>query len=358
MTPSSARPTSLLRRAAVGLATLGLSAGIALVGTDAATAAPRHHPRPGGRREHRAAGRLPARGHRHRRQARLLGLPRHRRHLRRRPDDGPRPVLSKGPGTPSLGLKVDGRRLWVAGGSGGDGRVVDTRTGRVLRALHLHHAARASSTTSSSPGGTRGSPTRCSPSSTASTGRHPGRSPVDRAADRGLDPDAGGQQRQRHRPDAGRQGAAGGQVRHRAAVPRGRRRGPGHPRRPRRGRADQRRRAAAQGPHPVRGPEPPEQGRRGRSWTSAAPRAAVRRTITSPAFDVPSTVARSGQYLYLPNARFGAAEPRRRSRTASTASAGVTAPGLRLDVALPRRPRTRGTGRARRMDGEHAGIPR
>ena len=30
----------------------------------------------------------------------------------------------------------------------------------------------------------------------------------------------------------------------------------------------------------------------------------VQRTITSPAFDVPSTVARSGRYLYLPNARF------------------------------------------------------
>jgi sugar lactone lactonase YvrE len=28
------------------------------------------------------------------------------------------------------------------------------------------------------------------------------------------------------------------------------------------------------------------------------------RTITSPAFDVPSTLARSGRYLYLPNARF------------------------------------------------------
>ncbi len=42
-------------------------------------------------------------------------------------------VISQGPGTPSLGMKVDRRnRLWVAGGTGGDGRVVDTRTGRVL----------------------------------------------------------------------------------------------------------------------------------------------------------------------------------------------------------------------------------
>ena len=43
-------------------------------------------------------------------------------------------VISQGPGTPSLGMKLDGRgRLFVAGGSGGDGRVVDTDTGRVLR---------------------------------------------------------------------------------------------------------------------------------------------------------------------------------------------------------------------------------
>jgi sugar lactone lactonase YvrE len=42
-------------------------------------------------------------------------------------------VLAKGPGTPSLGMKVDGRkRLWVAGGVGGDGRVYDTRTGALL----------------------------------------------------------------------------------------------------------------------------------------------------------------------------------------------------------------------------------
>ncbi|MDO9379165.1 MAG: superoxide dismutase [Nocardioidaceae bacterium] len=41
--------------------------------------------------------------------------------------------LAAGPGTPSLGLKVDGkRRLFVAGGTGGDPRVIDTRTGRTL----------------------------------------------------------------------------------------------------------------------------------------------------------------------------------------------------------------------------------
>jgi sugar lactone lactonase YvrE len=42
-------------------------------------------------------------------------------------------VLAKGPGTPSLGMKVDNkRRLWVAGGVGGDARVYDTRTGALL----------------------------------------------------------------------------------------------------------------------------------------------------------------------------------------------------------------------------------
>jgi sugar lactone lactonase YvrE len=42
-------------------------------------------------------------------------------------------LLSTGPGTPSLGLKIDrAGRLFVAGGTGGDGRVVDSHTGRVL----------------------------------------------------------------------------------------------------------------------------------------------------------------------------------------------------------------------------------
>ncbi|NUT36343.1 MAG: superoxide dismutase [Hamadaea sp.] len=42
-------------------------------------------------------------------------------------------VLFAGPGTPSLGLKVDGRgRLFVAGGTGGNARVVDTESGALL----------------------------------------------------------------------------------------------------------------------------------------------------------------------------------------------------------------------------------
>lgn len=42
-------------------------------------------------------------------------------------------VISQGPGTGSLGLKVDPKaRLYVAGAAGGNGRVIDTRTGKVL----------------------------------------------------------------------------------------------------------------------------------------------------------------------------------------------------------------------------------
>jgi sugar lactone lactonase YvrE len=42
-------------------------------------------------------------------------------------------VISQGPGTGSLGMKVDEKgRLFVAGAAGGNGRVIDTRTGKVL----------------------------------------------------------------------------------------------------------------------------------------------------------------------------------------------------------------------------------
>jgi sugar lactone lactonase YvrE len=42
-------------------------------------------------------------------------------------------VFSQGPGTPSVGLKLDFRaRLFAAGGSGGDGRVVNAITGEIV----------------------------------------------------------------------------------------------------------------------------------------------------------------------------------------------------------------------------------
>ncbi|WP_431956957.1 SMP-30/gluconolactonase/LRE family protein [Nocardia lijiangensis] len=47
-------------------------------------------------------------------------------------------ILSRGPGTPALGLQMDHRgRLFVAGGTGGDVRVVDAWTGAVLANYQL-----------------------------------------------------------------------------------------------------------------------------------------------------------------------------------------------------------------------------
>lgn len=47
-------------------------------------------------------------------------------------------VISQGPGTASLGLKLDDRgRLFVAGGAGGDVRVLDSRSGRLLASYPL-----------------------------------------------------------------------------------------------------------------------------------------------------------------------------------------------------------------------------
>jgi sugar lactone lactonase YvrE len=46
-------------------------------------------------------------------------------------------VISQGPGTPSTGLKVDHHRLFVSGGSGGDARVVDIDSGDVLKSYTL-----------------------------------------------------------------------------------------------------------------------------------------------------------------------------------------------------------------------------
>ncbi len=51
-------------------------------------------------------------------------------------------IISQGPGTPSLGLKLDALgRLYVCGGVGGDGRIVDTRTGTVLAHYQFTTAA-------------------------------------------------------------------------------------------------------------------------------------------------------------------------------------------------------------------------
>jgi sugar lactone lactonase YvrE len=47
-------------------------------------------------------------------------------------------VFSKGPGTSSVGLKIDDRRrLFVAGGGAGNGRVVDARTGAIVKSYQF-----------------------------------------------------------------------------------------------------------------------------------------------------------------------------------------------------------------------------
>jgi sugar lactone lactonase YvrE len=47
-------------------------------------------------------------------------------------------VFSKGPGTSSVGLKIDERqRLFVAGGGAGNGRVVDARTGDIVKSYQF-----------------------------------------------------------------------------------------------------------------------------------------------------------------------------------------------------------------------------
>ncbi|MFI0487186.1 SMP-30/gluconolactonase/LRE family protein [Actinomadura sp. 9N215] len=52
-------------------------------------------------------------------------------------DTGKGEVINKGPGTPSLGMKIRGEMLYVAGGSAGDARVVDTKSGNVLQSYKL-----------------------------------------------------------------------------------------------------------------------------------------------------------------------------------------------------------------------------
>ncbi|GAA1626058.1 SMP-30/gluconolactonase/LRE family protein [Actinoplanes couchii] len=49
-------------------------------------------------------------------------------------------ILTEGPSTASLGLKIHGGRLFVAGGAGGDARVIDLRTGAVVKSYQLRPA--------------------------------------------------------------------------------------------------------------------------------------------------------------------------------------------------------------------------
>ncbi len=86
----------------------------------------------------RPAERLHARGHRDRRGrsayfgSRTTGAI-YKADLR----TGQGEVINEGPGTPSLGLKVKRNRLFVAGGTAGTARVLDARTGKLLKSYTL-----------------------------------------------------------------------------------------------------------------------------------------------------------------------------------------------------------------------------
>lgn len=308
MTPTSDRPTRLLRRAAVALATLGLTAGLALVGADAASAAPKHHPGPVGP----ASIDLPV-GFQP--EGIAIGARRVVYSGSRVTGDiyaadlrtGKGRILSTGPGTASLGLKVDGRRLWVAGGGGGDGRVVDTRNGKVLSRFTF-----TASTSFVNDVVLAGRYAWFTDSAQAQLyrvdRRHPGRKPV-------TVPLTG----------AWQQTPAVNNANGIARTPDGKallvvKSDTGQLFRvsPTTGRAtlvDLGGAALTNGDGLLL---------RGRTLYAVqnqldqiavvtldrrGTKGVVRRTITSPAFDVPSTVAFSKGYLYLPNARFGAANP-------------------------------------------------
>ncbi|GAA3576103.1 hypothetical protein GCM10022197_36590 [Microlunatus spumicola] len=308
MTPSSARPTSVLRRAVVALATLGLGAGVALVGADAASAAPKHDP--GQHGQHGPASiALPVGfqpegiaigGKRVYSGSRVTGDI-YVADLR----TGKGRVLSKGPGTPSLGLKVDGRRLWVAGGTGGDARVVDTRTGEVRASVTL--------TTKTSfvndvvlAGRYAWFTDSAQPQLYRVDRRHPERAPKTVALSGDWEQVEGNNANGITRSPDGKALLVVNSTTGRLF------------------RVELSGRATAVdlgGASLVNGDGLLLRGRtlyavQNRlnqvavvSLDKRGTSGVVRRTITSPAFDVPSTVARSGKYLYLPNARFGAADP-------------------------------------------------
>ncbi len=306
MTPTSARPTSVLRRAVVALATLGLTAGIALVGADAATAAPRQHPHPGPASIALPVGFQPegiaVSGKRVFSGSRVTGDI-YAADLR----TGKGRVLSKGPGTPSLGLKVDGRRLWVAGGSGGDGRVVDTRDGRVLARFTFTTATSFVNDVVLTPRYAWFTDS-AQPQLYRVDRRHPARRPltVPLSGAWQQTPAVNNANGITRTPDGKALLVVKSDTGQLFRVD------------PRSGRATL---VDLGGAALTNGDGLLLRGRTlyavqnrlnqvavvalNKSGTSGR----VRRTITSPAFDVPSTVAASGRYLYLPNARFGAADP-------------------------------------------------
>jgi sugar lactone lactonase YvrE len=304
MTPPSTRPHSVLRRAAVAVAALGLTAGLALVGADAAQAAPA--PRPVGPASIAVpvgfqpegiaiGGRTVYSG------SRVTGDI-YAADLR----TGRGRVLSEGTGTPSLGLKVDGRRLWVAGGSGGDGRLVDTRNGKVLQRFTFTTATSFVNDVVLTPRYAWFTDS-AQPQLYRVDRRHPARRPVTVALKgvwrqtpevnnaNGIARTPDGKALLVVKSDTGQlfRVASSGKARLVDLGGAALTNGDGLLLRGRtlyavQNRLDQ-----------VAVVKLDRRGTQGE----------VRRTITSPAFDVPSTVAAYRGFLYLPNARFGATDP-------------------------------------------------
>ena len=255
----------------------------------------------------RAAERLPARGHRDRLAAvRVLRLPRQRGPVPGQPDHRQGQIFSPGPGTPSLGMKVDLRgRLFVAGGSGGNARVVNAFTGEVLASYAFATGGDLRQRRDPHPAGRlvhRLAAAGALQGALRPHGRLPDAARSGRPADAGTSPRTR-LQRQRHLPHPDGRGLI--IVQSAPACSSGSTRPPAW--RPRwtsdRHAGAQRRRPAAPGPHAVRGAEPAQPGGRVRPERRRHP-GARRAGLTDPRLDVPATVAAFGDRLYLANARF------------------------------------------------------
>ncbi len=174
-------------------------------------------------------------------------------------------VFSQGPGTPSIGLKSDGKRwLFIAGGPAGNGRVVDIRSGKIVASYQFTSETAtfvndvvltrdAAWFTDSQQAVLYKVPLR--------HGKLPKQSDVETLPLSGDYVHTEGFNANGIAQTPDRQASADRAVQHRAAAPRqfAYRRRPD--RRPRRGERVGRRRAAGARPDPVRGAEPAQPGR-------------------------------------------------------------------------------------------------
>ena len=192
-------------------------------------------------------------------------------------------VISEGPGTPSVGLKLAHDWLFVSGGSAGNARMVDARSGQLLATYTLEPAGtpsfindvivtdKAAWFTDSLDNAAL--PDLAAPrprprDGTTEAGTHhghhghhslPSQADVEKVDLTGAWVQGAGNNANGITTDAGRQGAARDQLEQRGALPRrrGRRRHGGRPRRVRR---HERRRAAPRGQDLVRRAEPAQPG--------------------------------------------------------------------------------------------------